>query len=71
MHRDDPDETNHPCLRAGCHSWYQSFTGIIHHVRPYFQKHTVTKCLDAHIRTTVVLTGNKLNGIYFKQFMFL
>jgi hypothetical protein len=21
MHIDDPGETNHPCLRAGCHSY--------------------------------------------------
>jgi hypothetical protein len=23
--------TNHPCLGAGCHSWYQSHTSIIRH----------------------------------------
>jgi hypothetical protein len=23
--------TNHPCLRVGCHSWYQSLTSIIPH----------------------------------------
>jgi hypothetical protein len=28
--------TDHPYLRVGCHSWYQSITGVIHHVRPYF-----------------------------------
>jgi hypothetical protein len=61
----DPGETNHPCLRTGRHNWYQSFTGVIHHVRPYFQKHTVRKHLDAHIRTIIVLTGGKLIEIYF------
>jgi hypothetical protein len=29
--------TNHPCLWVGRHSWYQSLTGIIHRVRPYFE----------------------------------
>jgi hypothetical protein len=29
-------KTNHPCLRVGHHSSYQSITSIIHHVRPYF-----------------------------------
>jgi hypothetical protein len=60
MPRGDPNGTNRPFLWARCHSWYQSFTGIIHHVPPYFRKHTVRKCLDAHIRTIVVLTGGKL-----------
>jgi hypothetical protein len=60
MPHGDPGETNRLCLRAGCYSWYQSFTGVIHHVRPYFWKHTVRKHIDAHIRTIVVLTGGKL-----------
>jgi hypothetical protein len=55
-------KTNHPCLRVGRHSWYQSLTGIIHHLRPYFQRLTVRIRLDAHI---VVLTGDKLTRIYF------
>jgi hypothetical protein len=29
---------NHHCLRVECHSWYQSTTGIIHHVWSYFWK---------------------------------
>jgi hypothetical protein len=58
--RDEPGEMNNPCLSAGCHSWYQSFMGVIHHVRPYFQKHAMMKRLDAHVRTIVVLTGGKL-----------
>jgi hypothetical protein len=62
---DDPDEAECPCLRAGYHSWYQSITGVIHHVLPYFLKSTVRKHLDAHIRTIVVLTGGMLTGIYF------
>jgi hypothetical protein len=35
MPRDDPGETNRSYLRVGCHSWYQSITGVIHHVRLY------------------------------------
>jgi hypothetical protein len=30
--------TDHPNLRVGCHSWYQSITGVIHHVRAIFSK---------------------------------
>jgi hypothetical protein len=59
--------TNHPCLRVGHHSWYQSMTGIIHHVQSYFRK----KHLDAYIRTMVGLIGDKLIGIYFLHFTFL
>jgi hypothetical protein len=57
--------TNHPCLRVECHNWYQSITGIIHHIRSYFQKPTVRIWLDAHIRTIVVLIGGKVTWIYF------
>jgi hypothetical protein len=62
--------TDHLCLRVRCHIWYQSITGIIRHVRPYFQKPTVKIHLDVHIRTNVVLTGGKLTMIYFMQFTF-
>jgi hypothetical protein len=57
--------TNHPCLRVGCHSWYQSHYGynISHTI--LFLKTTVRIRLDAHIRSIVVLTGGKLIGIYF------
>jgi hypothetical protein len=61
--------TNHPCLRVGCHSWYQSLTSIIPHWQPYFQKPTVRICLDTHIRSIVVLTGGKLTGIYFSHLL--
>jgi O-methyltransferase involved in polyketide biosynthesis len=60
MSHDDLDETGRPCLRAECHSWYQSIMGVIHHVRLYFCKTMVRKCLHAHIRTIVVLIGGKL-----------
>jgi hypothetical protein len=70
MSHDDPDETGRPCLRAECHSWYQSITGVIHHVRLYFCKTMVRKCLDAHIRTIVVLIGGKLTGIYFLHLLY-
>jgi hypothetical protein len=53
------------CLSVGCHSWYQSRTGIKRHWRPYFQKPTVRICFNVHIRTIVVLTGGKLTQIYF------
>jgi hypothetical protein len=61
--------TNHPCLRVGCHSWYQSLTSIIPRWRPYFLKPTVTILLDAHIRTVVVLTGDKITWIYFSHLL--
>jgi hypothetical protein len=57
--------TDYPCLRVGCHGWYQSITSVIHHVRSYFQKPTVRIHSYAHIRTIVVLTGGKLTMIYF------
>jgi hypothetical protein len=62
--------TNHPFLRAGCHNEYQSITGIIPHVRPYFQKPTVRKHLDAHIRTIVVLIRGKLTGFYYLHLLY-
>jgi hypothetical protein len=61
--------TNHPCLRVGCHSWYQSLASIIPRWQPYFQKPTVRIRLDAHIRIIVVLTGGKLIGIYFPHLL--
>jgi hypothetical protein len=67
-------KTNHPYLRVKRHSWYQSLMSIIHRWRPYFLKPMVMIRLDAHIRTIVVLTGDKLTGftfcIYFMQFIF-
>jgi hypothetical protein len=62
--------TNHPCFRVRCHSWYQSLTGIIHHVRSYFQKPMVRIHLDAHIRIIVVLTGGKLTRFYFLYLLY-
>jgi hypothetical protein len=64
-------KTNHPYSRVGHHSWYQSRTGIIHHVRSYFQKPMVRIRLDVHIRTILVLIGGKIIEIYFLQFIFL
>jgi hypothetical protein len=58
-------KTDHPYLRVGRHSWYQSITCIIHHVRSYFQKSTARKRLDAHIKTIVALTTGKLIEFYF------
>jgi hypothetical protein len=63
-------KTNYPCLRVGRHSWYKRITGIIRRLWPYFQKTTVRKCLDAHIRTIVVLTGGKLTRFYFTQLLY-
>jgi hypothetical protein len=45
--------------------------GIIHHVQYYFQKPMMRMHLDAHIKTTIVLTSGKITGIYFLQFTFL
>jgi hypothetical protein len=64
-------KTNHPCLRVEHHSWYQRIMRIIHLVRSYFQKPTVRICLDAHIRTIVVLTGGKLTWIYFLPLLYV
>jgi hypothetical protein len=63
--RDDPGETTWPCLRARGHNWYQSITGIKHHLWSYFQKYTVRKHIDARIRNIVVLKGGNLTGLYF------
>jgi hypothetical protein len=57
--------TDHPYLGVECHSWYQSHTSIIRHWRPYFRKPTVRTRFNAHIRTIVVITGDKLTVIYF------
>jgi hypothetical protein len=62
--------TNHSYLRVGSHNWYQSITGVTHHVRPYFQKPTVRKRLVAHIRTIVVLICSKLTRIYFLHLLY-
>jgi hypothetical protein len=62
--------TNHFCLRVRHHNWYQSITGVIHHVRSYFQKSMMRKRLDAHIMTIVVLTGGKLTGFYFLHLLY-
>jgi hypothetical protein len=63
-------KTNHPCLWAGCHNWYQSITGIIYRLWPYFWKPTVRKRLDAHRRIIVVLTCDKLTEIYFMHLLY-
>jgi hypothetical protein len=61
--------TNHPCLRVGRHSCYQSLMSIFPHWRPYFQNPTVKIRLDAHIRTIVVLKCCKMTGIYFPHLL--
>jgi hypothetical protein len=57
--------TEHPYLRVGCHSWYQSHYGYNTSCTVLYLKTTVRIRLDVHIRTIVVLTGGKLTGIYF------
>jgi hypothetical protein len=54
--------TDHPCFRVGRHSWYQSHYGYNTSRMVLFSKTAVRICLDAHIRTIVVLTGGKLTG---------
>jgi hypothetical protein len=49
--------TDHPCLRVGHHSWYQSHYGYNTSCTVLFLKTAVRIHLDAHIRTIVVLTG--------------
>jgi hypothetical protein len=63
--------TNPPCLRVGRHSWYQSLTSIMRRWWPYFQKPTVRIFLHAHIRTIVILMGDKLTGIYFLYLLYV
>jgi hypothetical protein len=62
--------TDHHCLRVGRHNWYQSIMVIIHHIRSYFRKPIVRIRLDAHIRTIIVLIGDKLIGIYFLPLLY-
>jgi hypothetical protein len=57
--------TDHPCLRVGHHSWYQSHYMYNTSCTILFSKATVRIRLDTHIRTIVVLTYGKLKGIYF------
>jgi hypothetical protein len=63
-------KTDHPYLREECHRWYQSITGVMHHVQSYFRKPTVRKHLEAHIRTILVLIGGKLTGFYFLHLLY-
>jgi hypothetical protein len=62
--------TDHPYLMVGCHSWYQSHYGYNTSRAVLFSKTVVRICIDAHIRTIVVLTGGKLTAIYFLPFTF-
>jgi hypothetical protein len=50
---------------VGHQSWYQSIIGVIDRIQQYFQKPTVRKYLDAHIKTIVVLVGGNLTVFYF------
>jgi hypothetical protein len=66
-------KTNRPGFGVEYHSWYQSITGIIHHVWPYLKKNyalTVRKHLYARIRTIAILTGGKLIGISFLHLLY-
>jgi hypothetical protein len=56
--------TDHPYLRVGRHSWYQSHYGYNTSRTVLFSKTVVRIRLDAHIKTMVVLTDGKLIGIY-------
>jgi hypothetical protein len=62
--------TDHPCLRVGCRSWYQSHYGYNTSRTVLFLKSAVMIRLDAHIRTVVVLTGGKLTGIYLMYLLY-
>jgi hypothetical protein len=62
--------TDHPYLRVGHHSWYQSRYRYNTSRMVLFLKTVVRIHLDAHIRIIVVLTGGKLTGIYFLYLLF-
>jgi hypothetical protein len=62
---------DHPCLRVGRHRWYQSHYGYNTSRTVLFSKIAVRICLDALIRTIVVLTGGKLTWIYFLHLHFV
>jgi hypothetical protein len=62
--------TDHPYLRVGHHSWYQSRYGCNTSRTVLFLKTAVRIHLDAHIRTIVVLIGGKLTAIYFLYLLF-
>jgi hypothetical protein len=64
-------KTDHPCLRVGHQRWYQSHYGYNISCTVLFSKTAVRIRVDAHIMTIVVLTTDKLTGIYFLQFTFL
>jgi hypothetical protein len=59
-----PVMTDHPYLRVGRHSWYQSYYGYNTSHTVLFLKTVVRIRFNARIRTIVVLTGGKLTGIY-------
>jgi hypothetical protein len=62
--------TDHPCLMVEHHSWYQSHYGYNTLCAVLFLKTVMRTRLDAHIRTIVVLTGDKLTGIYFLYLLY-
>jgi hypothetical protein len=62
--------TDHLCLRVGRHSWYQSHYEYNTSRMALFSKIMVRIRLDAHIRTIIILTGDKLTVIYFMYLLF-
>jgi hypothetical protein len=61
---------DHPCLRVGRHSWYQSHYRYNTSHTVLFSKTVVRIRLDAHMRTIVVLSVSKLTGIYFLYLLY-
>jgi hypothetical protein len=62
--------THHPCLRVGCHRWYQSYYGYNTSCTVLFAKTNGEETLRSHIRTTVVLSGGKANWDLLSAFTF-
>jgi hypothetical protein len=56
--------TNHPYLMVRQHRCYQRYYGYNTSYMILFLKTAMRICLNAHIRTIVVLRGGKLTGIY-------
>jgi hypothetical protein len=61
--------TDHPYLRVGCYSCYQSHYGYNTLRTVLFSKTAARICVDAHIRTIVVVISGKLTGIYFQYLL--
>jgi hypothetical protein len=60
--------TNHPCLRVGCHNWYQTYEYNTL-LTALFSKTYGEDTLRCPYKTIVVLTDGKVIGIYFPHLL--